>query len=364
MSNTCGIISYGYYVPRFRVRTRDIAKVWGENADSIEKGLGVKEKAVGAWDEDSATFAVEAARMALHCSGINPQDVEAVFVGSESKPYAVKPTASIVAEACSVTPCLTAADMEFACKAGTVAVQSCMGMAKSGMIKYGLAVGTDTAQARPADALEYTAGGAAAAFVIGCGGTDSSRSEQPRQLPIATIDETYSFTTDTPDFWRRQHAEFPSHAGRFSGEPAYFKHVSGAVKGILEKTGTKQSDYNYVVFHQPNGKFPTRVAKTLGFTEDKIRQGLVTPYIGNSYSASSLIGLASVLDVAKPGEKILVTSYGSGAGSDALALTVEKEIEQKGRRPTVKVLDYIAQNKAYIDYAGYIKHRRKIKSFE
>ncbi len=348
----CGIVSYGYYIPRLRVTSQEIAKTWGKDGDAMAKGLGVKEKAVGAWDEDSATFAVEAARMAVKCANIDPVDIEAVFVGSESKPYAVKPSATIVAEAISATPSLTAADLEFACKAGTAGMQACLGMAASGMIKYGVAIGSDTAQARPADALEFTAGGGAAAFIIGC------------RNVIATIDSTYSFTTDTPDFWRRQHAEFPSHAGRFTGEPAYFKHVEGAVKGILEKTGSTPADYDYVVFHQPNGKFPVRVAKTLGFSEEKVKQGLITPYIGNTYSAASMIGLASVLDVAKPGQKILVTSYGSGAGSDAFTITVTKEIEAKNRRPTVALLDYIQTNKQYTDYAGYIKHRKKIKSVE
>jgi hydroxymethylglutaryl-CoA synthase len=174
-----GIISYGYYVPHLRVKVTDIAPVWGADP-SAGKALGVEEKAVGAWDEDSCTFAVDAARMAIKCSGINPQELGAVFVGSESKPYAVKPSATIVAEAIEATPVLTAGDFEFACKAGTVAMQTCMAMVTSGMVKYGLAIGSDTAQAQPGDPLEYTAGGGAAAFLIG------------KEKVIATINDTFS----------------------------------------------------------------------------------------------------------------------------------------------------------------------------
>ena len=348
-----GIVSYGYFVPRLRVKISDIAAAWGKDA-SVGESLGVKEKAVGAWDEDSCTFAVESARMAMKCGGsaISPQNIGAIYVGSESKPYAVKPTATIVAEAICATPSLTAADFEFACKAGTAAMQAAMGLVASGYIKQGIAIGSDTAQAQPGDALEYTAGGGAAAFVIG------------RENLIATIGDTYSFSTDTPDFWRRQHEEFPQHAGRFTAEPAYFKHTLGAVNGILEKTGTTPKDYDYVVLHQPNGKFPVRAAKMLGFNDNAVKQGLITPVIGNTYSGASMIGLASVLDVAKPGQRILLCSYGSGSGSDAFVLTVEKEIEKPGRRPKEKVLDYVAKNKQYIDYVGYLKHRKKIKHIE
>ena len=281
-----GIVGYGTYVPRLRIKAEEIAAVWGKDASRIVDSLGVAEKAVAAYDEDSATFAVESSVRAFSTSGVDPKTVGAIFVGSESKPYAVKPTATIVAEAIGATPSLTAADFEFACKAGTAAVQACLGMVASDMIECGLAIGSDVAQGRPNDALEFTAGGGASAMIIGKKGV------------IAEISDTYSYTTDTPDFWRRQHAEFPKHSGRFTAEPAYFKHVLGAAKGLFEKTGTTAADYDYAVFHQPNGKFPVRAAKLLGFETEKIKQGLITPLIGNTYSGASMIGLASVLDVA------------------------------------------------------------------
>ncbi len=343
-----GVIGYGTAIPRRRIRVQEIARVWGKDGDKISAGLGVKEKAVAAFDEDSCTLAVEASRQALQSSGVNPQSIGAIYVGSESKPYAVKPTATILANAINAGPATQAADLEFACKAGTAGVQACMGLVASNMIKVGLAVGTDTAQGRPADALEYSAGSGAGAFLIG------------KHEELASIDDTYSYTTDTPDFWRRQHAQFPRHAGRFTGEPAYFKHVTSAARGLLEKTGLKPKDFTYAVFHQPNGKFPLRVGQMLGFTKEQLVQGLITPFIGNTYSGASLIGLASVLDIAKEGERIFVTSYGSGAGSDAFVLTVKKGIEH--RRPSRKVFDEINGDKEYVDYAGYIKHRRKIKS--
>ncbi|MCX8163162.1 MAG: hydroxymethylglutaryl-CoA synthase [Candidatus Micrarchaeota archaeon] len=344
-----GIVGYGCYVPIYRIKPEEIARVWGEDGERIKKSLNIEQKAVPDLDEDSATMAVEAAKNALVMAQIDSQNIDAIYVGSESHPYAVKPTASIVAEAIKATADLTAADLEFACKAGTAAIQISMGLVLADMAQYALAIGSDTAQGKPSDALEYSAGAGAAAFIIG------------KNNLVAEIEATYSFTTDTPDFWRRQHAEFPSHGGRFTGEPAYFKHILSATGGLFEKYGYRADDFDYFVFHQPNGKFPLEAAAKLGLEPKKVLPSLVTPKIGNTYSAASLIGLCAVLDKAKAGEKILLTSFGSGAGSDSFAITVTDKIEQ-ARQRVKKNFEFYNKREVFIDYATYAKLKRKIKT--
>ncbi|HII84816.1 MAG TPA: hydroxymethylglutaryl-CoA synthase [Methanobacterium subterraneum] len=342
-----GIVGYGVYIPSYRIKVEEIAKVWGDNAQAVSRGLVVNEKSVPSPDEDTATISVEAARNSLKRAGIDPQKIGAVYVGSESHPYAVKPTATIVAEAVEASPDLTAADLEFACKAGTAGMQICMGLVDAGNVEYGLAVGADTAQGAPSDALEYTASAGGAAYIIG------------KENTIADFEGTYSFTTDTPDFYRREGKPYPRHGGRFTGEPAYFKHVLAGAKGMMEKMGTEASDYDHAVFHQPNGKFYIRAAKKLGFTEEQYKTGLLTPVIGNTYSGATPLGLAAILDIAQPGERIFAVSYGSGAGSDAFSITVNEQIEEK-RDLAPKVQDMI-KNKEYVNYAIYAKFKGKMR---
>ncbi len=341
-TDAIGIVSYGANIPRLRIKAEEIANVWGKDGIAISKGLGIFEKSVPAIDQDTATISVEAARAALKRCLLNPQEIGAIYIGSESHPYAVKPTGTIVAEAIGATPNVMVADYEFACKAGTAALQTCTALVKAGMIKYGLAIGADTSQAAPGDALEYSASAGGAAFIIG------------RENVIATINHTLSYTTDTPDFWRRAERKYPAHGGRFTGEPAYFKHITNCAQNLMQKAGTKPSDYTYAIFHQPNGKFPVSVAKILGFTPDQVKQGLLTPVIGNTYSGASMIGLASVLDVAKPGDRIFMTSYGSGAGSDGFDITVTDKILHLARK-NAPLVAHMIENKKYIDYGTYAK---------
>lgn len=339
-----GIVGYGAYIPRYRLPGTEIARVWtGGLSDSP-----VKEKAVAGLDEDVATMSIEAARNAVKRAQIDPREIRAVWVGSESHPYAVKPTSTIVAESIGASGHIEAADWEFACKAGTEAVQASIGLIGSGMGKYALSIGMDTAQSRPGDALEYTAASGGAAFLLG-----------PVEEACAVYQGSYSFVTDTPDFWRRADETYPSHGDRFTGEPAYFNHTITAAKQLMELMGTTASDYRYVVLHQPNVKFPSRAAQLLGFKPEQIQTGLLANDIGNVYSGSCMVGLTAILDEAQAGDRILMVSYGSGAGSDAFDLVVTKHIEAK-RHLATRTHEYI-QRRTLIDYGLYTRYRGKLK---
>lgn len=338
-----GIVGYGAYIPRYRLPGTEISRIWKGEASPGP----VKEKAVAGLDEDVITMSIEAARNALARAEIDPQLLRAVWVGSESHPYAVKPSGTLVAEAIGAPVHIQAGDWEFACKAGTEALVAAMGLVGSQMGDYALAIGMDTAQGKPGDALEYTAASGGAAFIIG-----------PAEESLASIDAQYSFVTDTPDFWRRAHQKYPEHGQRFTGDPAYFEHIFSAASTLMDELGMKPEDFRFAIFHQPNEKFPMRVGKQLGFKPEQLKAGLLSPVIGNTYAGASLVGLTAVLDIAEPGDRILVTSYGSGAGSDALLITAQEALTER-RNAATSTQAYIAR-RTEIDYATYVRFRGKI----
>jgi hydroxymethylglutaryl-CoA synthase len=338
-----GIVGYGAYVPRYRIAATEIARMWNAGA-----GLPVDEKSVPGPDEDAITMAIEAGRHAVTRGGIAATALGAVWVGSESHPYAVKPSGTLVAEALGCGPHISAADWEFACKAGTEALTAAMGMVRSRMLRYALAIGADTAQGRPGDALEYTAAAGAAALLVG-----------PADEAVATLDATCSYVSDTPDFFRRADRPYPVHGNRFTGVPAYFAHIINAGRQLLQTIGAQPGDFRYAVFHQPNAKFPQTVAKQLGFTSEQVAPGLLAAKIGNTYSAAALLGLCATLDIARPGDRIMLVSYGSGAGADAYALTVTDRLPTARARAPLTAA-YLAQRQP-VDYATYALWRGKLR---
>jgi hydroxymethylglutaryl-CoA synthase len=280
----------------------------------------------------------ESAAMCLSGAQVNHDEIGSVLFGSETPPYSVNPTSTILAEFLGIQNNYLSYDMQFACKAGTGGIITTLGLIKSGDISYGLVTAADKANAKVHDALEYTAGSGSVSVLLG------------KKDVILNIHGWSSFSSDTPDFWRREGIRHPSHGGRFTGKPSYFHHVRESSKNLLEKTRLKPSDFSYAVFHMPNGKFPLEVGMTLGFTKEQISPSLVINKLGNSYTASALMGLVAVLDVVKPGEKIFFASYGSGAGSDAFVFEATEHIVTHRRD-----FNKYAKDTHYVDYPTYLK---------
>lgn len=338
-----GIVGYGAYVPRYRIKASEIARVWG----GVEEGLPIEEKAVPGLDEDTITMSVEAARNAIARAQIDPQALRAVWIGSESHPYAVKPSSTLVAEALGASGSVLAGDWQFACKAGTEAMQAAIGLVGSEMADYALAIGMDTAQGRPHDALEYTSGAGGAAYVIG-----------PAENSVAVLEGSFSYVTDTPDFFRRAYQHYPEHGNRFTGEPAYFGHTMNATATFLQEMNRTPRDYQWAVFHQPNLKFPLAASQELGFTRDQVMPALLVGRIGNTYAGAAMIGFSNVLDLAQPGDRILVVSFGSGAGSDVFSWQVTDKLAE--RRELARRTAWYVQRREVIDYATYARYRNKL----
>jgi len=106
-----------------------------------------------------------------------------------------------------------------------------------------------------------------------------------------------------------------------------------------------------------------RVGKKLGFTDEQLKTGWLSPWLGNTYSGASPIGLTAVLDIAKPGDLVLITSFGSGAGSDSFVFRIQDRIEEV-RDLAARTRPQLDENQIYVDYGTYAKLRGKIRMAE
>jgi hydroxymethylglutaryl-CoA synthase len=368
-----GIVGYGVCIPRDRLDNELIVRLReGQNKniqeiiDKVKNGLGLDIKSLNDFSEDPITIATEAAENSIRMAGINPSLIGGVTAGSESKPYAVGQIARHVATYNGVGKIVKSLDTEAACDAGVAAVDVVESHIKAGKIDYGLAIGSDVAQAPKGDPLEYAAGAGAAAFVLG------------KEDLVAEINDIVSFSSLSMDFFRREHERVPKHFN-FTTVDSYIGHVTGALEEFLfNHPALSLKDFDYITFHQPSQYMPLKTLEvwngtdkrykleqfTKNLDKDRIRlteeeiKKKVMPWLivwdyGNTYAASTMMAVSNILDNAKPGENVLAISYGSGAYASAVWLTVSDKIEDKrGRTPTVK--DYI-DRKREVDIRTYLE---------
>lgn len=348
--NKVGIVSYGAALPRRRLNVDEIIDLWKNTApDLVKETQGVTERGVLGFDEDSNTFAVAAAKQAFKRKAVE-QDIDTFYYGTCTNPYDSRPSATMVAEALDLDYFTKVMDIQFSTKSGTTALIGAMGMVASELSQKTLVIGADTINRHtaPGDLLEPYASAGAGALVIG-------------QFDlVAEIDGVESHSYDLSDGFRVEGERYIRSGmllGSAKNEVGLYAQTVAAAARLMERLGTAAADYTYGVFQQNTPATAYGIGKQLGFQKVQVEPSVYAGGIGDIGSASVLVGLAKVLDQAKPGEKILMVSYGFGSGADAISLTVTDRID--ALRGKGKTVDQLLTDKTMVDYKTAMKSEYK-----
>ncbi|MDY7032719.1 MAG: hydroxymethylglutaryl-CoA synthase [Thermodesulfobacteriota bacterium] len=340
---TAGVVGYGVYIPRSRIKREEIAKVWG--------GRGKGENAVLNENEDVITMAVEASLNAMEHAGLDdPREIQAVYFATDSSPNVEYSSIGVISQTLGVRQDIDAIDFTSSTRSSIAALKASMDAVNAGRIDYGLVIASDYRPASPGSNMEMCFGGGAVAFVIGNKNT------------IADLEETYSYSSNFRDSWRSQKdAYVKDYEPRFTRQYGYTEHIIKSTKGLLSKVNLTIDQFQHVVFQQPDARLPMGIAKKLGVTSEQTKQGFLFQDIGDIGAACLFMGVSSIFDNATSEDKVLAVSYGSGT-SDALYFTVKETIERK-RKQSKSYNAYLA-SKSYIDYTQYLRSKGTLKKDE
>ncbi len=330
-----GIVSYGAYVPRYRLNRKTVSAAMGW----FGGGGGSGEKAVANYDEDSVTMAVAAGADSM--AGLGKQSAQALYFATTTPPYRERQDAGIVAAALDLDGDVRTADFTDSTKAGTAALIAACDAVKGASAKGVMVCAADCRAAKPGSFEEGNYGDGAAAFVIG-----DSR-------VIAGLGGSYSVTRDFTDRWRAENDRFVHTAeDRWIRDEGYTKFIGQAISGLMKKHGLAAKDFAKVVYPCLYVREHAAIGKSLGFKPEQVQQELLTA-VGDSGAAHPLMMLVAALEQAKPGDKILVASYGNG--SDAVFFEVTNDIVKAGDRRGMK--KHLALKKDLASYERYLAFR-------
>lgn len=331
----CGIAGYGVYLPLYRVKSSDVAKAWGGDSKSPY------EKTVPSYDEDAITMGVEASLNALKNSRLDAEEIDLLHFATTSSPYIEKQCSSTLGFALGCKSSVRTADFDGSPRVCSSAMLSAFDALRSSAARNTLVVASEKLIARPGESMEQLLGAGAAAFVL--------TSDDKRM--IARIDGSASYSTEFTDRWHSETEAFPrSGIERFGRDYGYTRHVTTAIKKLLENRKLSPNDYSQVVFTEFDPRRPSAIAKSVGYKDEQVSRGLLTQFVGDTGAASMFLSLSAALEKAKPGERILAVTYGDG-GSDAIEFGVTENIREK---QTGEVEKYI-KSKETVDYQMHLR---------
>ncbi len=337
---TLGISGYGVAIPRLRIKREDYAKAWGSFS-----AAGVNEKAVAGFDEDMLTLATKVSQRALEAVPLTPDKVTRFAFASTTPPYTEKLLSGTVLVGLGASGETYASDHTSSTRAGTEALLAGFEHLMGNPNGVALVAAADAPQASMWDPIEHGMGSGAAAFVLSGFAT------------IAELEGAASYVSEYfgERFRPREEGQTRDLNVKKFSEGSFVTNTTKAASALLKKLGRKPEEYAHLVIQQPDARAPASVAAKLGFQDPQLAAGLIAANLGDLGAASTPMGLAAALEASKVGDRILMVSYGSGAGSDALSFKVVTD-----RKPAFTVSKESAR-KEYIDYVQYLKLKGAIR---
>lgn len=337
MSNDIGILAFGAYIPLRRLQRASIYAANAWFAPEL-KGLSKGERAIANWDEDAITMAVEAARDAL--TGYERANIGGLSLASTTLPFADRLNAGVVKEALNLSDTVSASDSTGSQRAGTSALIQALKAAASDAAPR-LCIAADMRKALPASEAELTYGDAAAAMLVGSG------------EPIAKFLGAHSVTIDFVDHFRATGVDFDyTWESRWIRDEGYMKIAADAFMTALKAFGINGAAVDRCAIAISARGVAEAIAKKAGVSPAALID-VLSATVGDTGAAHPLLMLASALERAQPGEKIVVAAFGQGL--DVLLLEATSALAQLPAR--MGVARSIARRKPDENYLRFLFHR-------
>jgi 3-hydroxy-3-methylglutaryl CoA synthase len=329
------ILSYGVYVPIWRISRDEIAQSLGRPS------MG-GERSVASWDEDSLTMAVQAG---LDClEGVDSKEVDGLFFATVSSPFKEKQAAAIIATALDLRKDIYTFDITGSLRAGTLALKAAYDAIRAGGAKRILVIAADSMRALPQSDLEQTFGDGAVALLVG------------ESNGIAQIEDFSTTLNAILGPWKREEDVYPKvFDTRLNAKYGLLRDVPQTVNALMKKSHVAGQDVSKFAFYGPDARSYMGLARMLNIDAKTQLQDSLFTTVGITGTAHCLLLLTTALDGAEPGQRIICSSYGDG--SDAFLVKVTEKVGE-GKSKT-KSGQHLA-SKEMLGYGRFLNFKKEI----
>ena len=327
-----GIVSYGVYLPYWRLQRSAITATLGS-------GGGRGTRSVASYDEDTTSMGVEATRIAMHLAptGAVPSSM---WFATTAPAYLDKTNANAIHAAMALPSSVTAIDM-------IGGVRSGFGAGFAAYANRGLAILSDVRSGLPGGADESNGGDAAVALLFGDEGAVAE--------PVANASATAEFT----DRWRVPGDPFSKQWEERFGEFAYLPLADEAITAALKSAGIAPGEIDHLIVTGLQTRAVTAARKAVGARAEALADDLAA-VVGNTGAAHWGVLLADVLDRAEPGQTIVMAVLADGCDV-VVWRTTEALVAHRTKPGYQSVRDRIAATNDGLTYAQFLTWKGELR---
>ena len=307
------ILGTGSALPRRIVTNAELAEKVDTSDEWITARTGIRQRHIAESDETTGTLAIAAARAALADAGVDASTIGLIVLATATPDNTFPATATKVQAALGCNGGI-AFDVAAVCSGFLYALATADSLLTTGMAKRALVIGAETFS-RILDWEDRTTcvlfGDGAGAVVLeapsgdtdtGVGILGTKLHADGDQHDLLYVDGGPS-TTQTVGHVRMRGQEVFRHA---------VVNLADVLKEVLEDTGLKPEDLDWVVPHQANARILDATARKLGISPEKV---VVTV---DRHANTSAASVPLALDTArkdgriKPGDLVMLEAMGGG----------------------------------------------------
>lgn len=324
-----GIDTLSFYTSHYALDLELLAKKRGVDPNKYHIGLGHRKMSVPSPDEDVVTMGANAGERAIR--SIDPSSIEMLLFATESGIDQSKAAGIYIHDLLGLPERCRVIELKQACYSATIALQLALSFLRQHSDKKVLLIASDISRYGLKTPGESSQGCGAIAMVL---------SANPR---ILALEPEYGVVTENVmDFWRPNYADAALVEGKYSSK-LYLSMLEKTWQQYSDLSGRNFADHAHYCYHTPVPKLVEKahlhLAKLNGYenlSDELLQQHIHFSLeygrkIGNSYTASLYIGLASLLDLTiedLSGQRIGFYSYGSGCVAEYFSGVVQPGYEK------------------------------------
>lgn len=318
---TARIVGVGKALPEKRLTNADLERMVDTSDEWILQRVGIRERRIAAPGEYTSSLAAKAAAEALKRSGLKPEELDMIVVGTSTPDMLYPSVACLVQKELGALKA-AALDVSAACTGFIYGSTMAWGMIRSGLMRNVMVIGAEVNTA----VVNWKDRDTCVLFGDGAGAAVYSAHEADGSGVLSSCLGADGRFDDLLYLVNSGCRDFPEYDGKqiiMQGNEVFkqaVRNMYDCAIEVLKRADLTPEDVDMLIPHQANTRIIGAVSKRLGLSENRVFVNIAD--YGNTSAATIPIALCEAVEQGrlKAGDLLVIDAFGAGLTFGAMAI--------------------------------------------